>query len=103
MAQGDSLWSFMPIWPSTGRNATYCSAGLKLKPCIRLVKQLNTTMNTYPWLRHCPLLLGGSELCSVAGQGHHIMHKSVSMEGDMDISITQGQFGSSEDKDNDDD
>ncbi|TRZ18567.1 hypothetical protein HGM15179_008540 [Zosterops borbonicus] len=37
------------------------------------------------------------------GQGHHIMHKIVSMEGDMDISIIQGQFGSSEDKDNDDD
>lgn len=31
------------------------------------------------------------------------MHKIVSMEGDMDISIIQGQFGSSEDKDNDDD
>lgn len=60
-------------------------------------------MSSYPLLSHWPLLLEGSELCSVEGQGHHIMRKSVSMEEDMDISIIQGQFGSSEDKDNSDD
>lgn len=93
VAQGDSLQSFVLIWSSTGRNATYVSAGLKLKPWVGLGKQLNTTMSSYPLLSHCTLLLGGSELCSVAGQEHHSMLKSVSMEGNRDILSFKGSLG----------
>lgn len=71
VAKSDSPWSFLPRWLSTGTNAIYSSAGLKLRPWGRLAKQLKQIMNTQPLLNHCPLLLWGSELHSVVGQGHH--------------------------------